>query len=121
MFKLFMMLYCMCCENIFEFEKKKFEYISHHLFFPSIKLEFPSFVNLLRLVSSWETYRTVLSCQQHFNNTGMFGRRQVGFLGLPAENSLVIYHYVLQNLVYSTDDPLLTRYACCSFFAFKLL
>ena len=33
----------------------------------------------------------------------------------PAENSLVIYHYVLQNLVYSTDDPLLTRYACCSF------
>ena len=22
MFKLFMMLYCMCCENIFEFEKK---------------------------------------------------------------------------------------------------
>ena len=63
----------------------------------------------------------VLLCQQLSNTTVMFGRGQVEFLGLPAENSSVIYHYISWNLVYSTDDPLLTRYAYWLIFAFKLL
>ena len=59
--------------------------------FDTLNLSF-ALVKVLRLVSSWETYHIVLECQQHFDNTGMFGRRQVEFLGSPAENSLVIYH-----------------------------
>ena len=48
--------------------------------------------SLKQSIITWETYQFVLECQQHFNITGMFGRRQVEFLGLPAENSLVVYH-----------------------------
>ena len=63
----------------------------------------------------------VLMCQQHIDATVTFGRGQVEFLGLPAENSSVIYHYISWNPVYPTDDPLLTRYAYWLIFAFKLL
>ena len=37
------------------------------------------------------------------------------------QNLLVIYYFVLQNLAYSTYDPVLRRFACYLRFAFRLL